>query len=395
MKILQINTTVNSGSTGRIAEDIGKTLLLNNHKSYVAYGRGNQQSTSNLIKVGNVFDTYFHGLKSLLTDRHGFGSKRATIKLIKKIELISPNVIGLHNIHGYYLNIEIFFKYINKKNIPLIWTFHDCWPMSGHCAFLQCNKCKDCQNKYPKSIFLNQSSRNYNDKKKIFSEIKNLTIVTPSMWLKKIVEKSFFNQSVTCINNGIDLERFKISNNYKKLSGKLNLTKTKIILGVASIWDERKGFDDFIKLSALINSKFKIILIGLSKKQMKKLPSNIIGVQRTENISELVSYYNLADVFINPTSADNFPTTNLESLACGTPVVTYNTGGSPESIDSNTGIVVEEGDLKGLLLAVDKIISSKTNFSKEQCRSRAEKFYDKKDRFNDYLELYKQAYKIK
>ena len=228
MKVLQINTTVNSGSTGRIAEDIGKTLISKGHESYIAYGRGNQNSVSKLIKIGNKLDFYFHILKSLFTDRHGFGSKRATKKLLKQIDIINPDVIGLHNIHGYYLNVEILFKYIKEKNIPIIWTFHDCWPFTGHCSYnTDCDNCKKCQRKYPKSIFLNQVSRNYKDKKLIFNNVNRLEIITPSLWLKNLVDKSFLKYQVHCINNGIDLNQFQPSQEFNKFKKKLNLNSKK------------------------------------------------------------------------------------------------------------------------------------------------------------------------
>ena len=390
MKILQINTTVNSGSTGRIAEDIGKIFISSGHESFIAYGRGNQASESNLIRIGNKIDMYLHGFKSLLTDRHGFGSKLATKKLIQEIELIKPDIIGIHNIHGYYLNIELFFEYIKKEKIPILWTFHDCWPLTGHCAFMLCDNCKNCQDKYPKSIFLNQSSRNFKDKKRIFSDINKLKIITPSKWLKNIVENSFFNCEVVCINNGIDLDQFKFSTNCYKLNDKLDLQSKKVILGVASTWDERKGLLDFIKLSNIISKEFRIILIGLNKKQIKHLPNNIIGITRTESIAELANYYSIADVFINPTYADNFPTTNLEALACGTPVITYDTGGSPEAIDHKTGVTVAQGDINGLKDAINLIVSSATHYSRRICRERAEKFYKKEDRFKDYLTIYEK-----
>ena len=172
MRILQINTTVNSGSTGRIAEDIGKTLISEGHESYIAFGCGNQNSVSKLIKIGGKLDFYVHGIISLFTDRHGFGSKRATKRLLKEIDIIKPDAIGLHNIHGYYLNVKILFKYIKDKNIPILWTFHDCWPFTGHCSYnTDCDNCKNCQRKYPTSIFLNQVTRNYNDKKLIFNKV--------------------------------------------------------------------------------------------------------------------------------------------------------------------------------------------------------------------------------
>jgi putative colanic acid biosynthesis glycosyltransferase len=389
MKILQINTAVNSGSTGRIAEDIGKTLISVGHESYIAFGRGNQKSNSKLIRIGNKLDFYVHGIISLFTDRHGFGSKRATKKFLKQVDVIKPDAIGLHNIHGYYLNVDILFKYIKEKNIPVLWTFHDCWPFTGHCSYnTDCDNCTKCQRKYPTSIFLNQSTRNYNDKKLIFNQVKKLQIITPSIWLKDLVHQSFLKYPVQCVNNGIDLNQFQHSENYKKLKAKLQLENKKIILGVASTWDKRKGLSDFIQLASLLNANYKIILIGLTGKQIQRLPKNIMGVQRTESIAELANYYSMADVYINPTHKDNFPTTNIEALACGTPVITYNTGGSPESIDDLTGKIIKKGDVKGLWHAIQDLALQPKDYYTKVCRLRAEQLFNKEDRYLDYLKLY-------
>jgi len=395
MRILQINTTVNSGSTGRIAEDIGKTLISAGHESHIAFGRGRQKSKSNLIKIGGKLDFYLHVIRSLFTDRHGFGSKRATRKFLKQVDVIKPDAIGLHNIHGYYLNIEILFEYIKNKNIPILWTFHDCWPFTGHCSYnTDCDNCKNCQRKYPTSIFLNQSSRNYNDKKMIFNQVKKLQIVTPSIWLKDLANQSFLKYPIQCINNGIDLNQFQPSENYKKLKEKLHFKNKKIILGVASTWDKRKGLSDFIQLASLLDINYKIILIGLTSKQIQNLPENIMGLQRTESISELANYYSMAAVYINPTHKDNFPTTNIEALACGTPVITYDTGGSPEAIDANTGVVIEKGDIKGVCNAIQKLSLQSQEHYKKVCRTRAEQFFNKEDRYQEYLELYKNLTSI-
>ena len=389
MKVLQINTTVNSGSTGRIAEDIGKTLISEGHESYIAFGRGNQNSVSKLIKIGSKLDFYLHLIRSLFTDRHGFGSKRATKRFLKQIDVIKPDAIGLHNIHGYYLNVKILFKYIKDKNIPILWTFHDCWPFTGHCSYnLDCDNCKNCQRKYPTSIFLNQSSRNYNDKKLIFNQVKKLQIITPSIWLKDLVQQSFLKYPVHCINNGIDLNQFKPSEKALKLKEKLQLKDKKIILGIASTWDKRKGLSDFTKLASLLDSNYQIILIGLSNKQIQGLPENIMGVQRTESISELANYYSMAAVYINPTHKDNFPTTNIEALACGTPVITYNTGGSPESIDAETGKVVQKGDVIGLCNAIQDLALEPREQYAKLCRMRAEQLFNKEYRYQEYLKLY-------
>ena len=400
MRVLQINATVNSGSTGRIAEDIGLVLMNVGHESYIAYGRGNQPSKSNKIIIGNQWDANWHGVVSLLLDRHGFASRKATKQLINKIEELKPDVINLHNIHGYYVNIEILFDYLKKINIPVVWTFHDCWPFTGHCSYFDsvaCEKwkthCQNCPKKsfYPKSLLIDNSFKNFSDKKQIFNQLDNLHIITPSNWLKNLVKQSFLSKfPVSCIHNGIDLSKFNPVENVEKLIQKWNLKDKIIVLGVASIWDRRKGLDDFISLSNKLSGTYQIILIGLTKKQIAQLPKNIIGIERTESIEELAEYYSLAKVFVNPTYQDNFPTTNIEALACGTPVVTYNTGGSPESLDSETGIVVEKGNIDELKDAIERVTSIKTEYyEKEKCRKRAEKLFDKNERYQDYLKLFK------
>jgi glycosyltransferase involved in cell wall biosynthesis len=402
MRILQINTTVNSGSTGRIAEDIGNVIIANGHESYIAYGRGNQKSQSQLIKIGNQADIYLHGLKTAIFDRHGFGSKRATKQLIEEIDTVNPDVIGLHNIHGYFINIEILFNYIAKKNIPVVWTLHDCWAFTGHCTYFdsvscekwktQCEKCPKT-NMYPKSIGLDNSFKNFNDKKRIFNQVQNLQIVTPSHWLKELVNESYLKHPVTCIHNGIDLNQFKPATNTNALREKLQLRNKKIVLGVASIWDERKGLSDFEKLARLLSDSYQIVLIGLTQKQIDILPKNVLGIKRTESVAELATYYSMANVFVNPTYQDNFPTTNIEALACGTPVITYNTGGSPEVIDEETGEIVQKSEIQLLKQAIEKWCENNSVENSIKCRSRAEKFFNKEDRYLEYLAIYEQSLK--
>jgi len=398
MKVLQINSCVNTTSTGRIAEEIGETLQKHDHESYIAYRKaGPAGSTSNLIPIGNKLDYYLHGLKTRLLDRHGFGSKRATQKLVKEIENINPDIIALHNLHGYYLNIEVLFNFLKKVQKPVVWTFHDCWPFTGHCSFFdyvgcekwktECHKCP-LRDKYPASWFIDNSRNNFYKKKELFNGFENLTIVTPSKWLKNLVGKSFLSDyPVQVIHNGIDLNQFKPVDT-RSLELKYNLSGKKILLGVASVWDRRKGLKYFLELDRMLDDSFKIVLIGLSKEKIRELPENIIGIQRTEDIHELVSFYSAADVFINPTLVDNFPTTNLEALACGTPVITFDTGGSPEAVDTQTGLVVEKGNTKELLDATTNIFMNKSDSYKSKCRQRAELFYDKEERFSDYVKIY-------
>jgi len=400
LKILQINTTVNSGSTGKIAEDIGNLLIKQGHESYIAYGRFKRPSDSKLIKIGSKMETYFHWLITALFDKHGFGSKKATLTLINKIEKIKPDIIGLHNIHGYFINVKILFEYLQKSKIPIVWTLHDCWAFTGHCTYfdsVNCEKwktqCFNCPKTkfYPTSYIIDNSKNNYSIKKILFNLPKSIQLITPSNWLNNLVKQSFLTHPVHTIYNGIDLTVFKPNYSYSFLSKKHDLNNKLVVLGVASIWDKRKGLEDFIALSKIIdNSKNQIILIGLSKDQINNLPKNIIGIERTENVQQLADYYSLADVFVNPTWQDNFPTTNIESLACGTPVITYNTGGSPEAIEESTGIVVNKGDIEGLKNAIDKVINNGKDFYQTNCRKRAELLFNKNDRYMDYLKIYKQ-----
>ncbi len=400
MKVLQINVSVNSGSTGRIAEDIGNLLLRQGHESYIAYGRGNRPSGSELIKIGGNMGICAHWILTAFFDKHGFGSKKATLELISQIEIIKPDIIGLHNIHGYYINAEVLFEYLRKSKIPIVWTLHDCWSFTGHCTYfdsVNCEKwktqCYSCPKTkfYPTSYFIDNSRNNYSIKKILFNLPQNIQLVTPSNWLKNLVRQSFLKHSVDTIYNGVDLTIFKPNNGNNSLSQKLQLNCKSLVLGVASVWDKRKGLDDFVTLSKIIdNNKYQIILIGLDKRQIKNLTPNIIGIERTEDLQQLADYYSLANVFVNPTWQDNFPTTNIESLACGTPVVTYNTGGSVEAIDENTGIVVNKGDIEGLKNAIYKINTKGKEFYQMRCRDRAKLLFDKNDRYMDYLKIYKQ-----
>ena len=334
-------------------------------------------------------------MESLLFDNHGFSSRQATKKFIREIERIKPDIINIHNLHGYYINVKILFEYLSKANIPVVWTFHDCWPFTGHCSYFDrfnCTKwqteCHHCPNKkgYPSSLFIDNSKNNFNRKKKLFSNINNLNIVTPSHWLTNISKLSFLKEkNIVTIHNGTNLNVFNIRDGKKR--DELNLNDRKVVLGVASIWDKRKGLDDFIKLNELLSEEYKIILVGLNKKQKESLPANIIGIERTESVHELAELYSMADVFVNPTYSDNFPTTNIEALACGTPVITYKTGGSPEAIDEKTGIVVEQGNINQLKEAIELVAKDKSIYT-ENCRERAVNLYNKQDRFNDYIKLF-------
>ncbi len=398
MKVLQINASLNSGSTGRIANEIGDLLIHRSHDSYIAYGRIARNSNSEAIKIGGRVNVLSHLMTSRVLDKHGFGSKVATRQFIKHIEDIDFDIIQLHNIHGYYLNIEILFRYLNRRGTPVTWTLHDCWPFTGHCSYFdsvdcykwrkECNNCPNIKG-YPKSWFVDNSKDNFHQKQKIFTSIKDITIVTPSRWLAEHVKNSYLKRyPIKIIHNGVDLKVFKPCSDELKINERFNIQKEKYLLGVANIWDKRKGLSDFLQLRERLTKEIDIVLVGLNKKQIKDLPPGMIGIRRTQNTSELAMLYSAASIFVNPTYVDNFPTTNIEALACGTPVITYDTGGSPEAINENTGSVISKGDIDGLITSVERFLSFEKGYHKNFCRERAEKLFDKDSRFNDYISLY-------
>lgn len=399
--LLQIDSCLGVGSTGRITESIGNLAMTCGWDCYIAHGARYVGTTKmHSVPVVTKFGEYRHALKSMLFDRHGLGSVYETKQLIKKINEIKPDVIHLHCVHGYYLNYKVLFEYLNSTEIPIVWTFHDCWAFTGHCAYfdsINCDKwqyfCSKCilHKDYPASLFVDNSKRNFYVKRELFTKNKNLTIVPVSKWLENLVKLSFFKtNSIKTIHNGVDLNVFKPTYDTNLLR-KFNLQGRFVILGVAAQWDKRKGLDDFIQLRSYLDDNYIIVLVGLTKEQLNSLPDGILGLSKTNNVSELATLYSCASIYVNPTYSDNFPTTNLEALACGTPVITYQTGGSPEAIDNKTGIVVSKGDIQGLVSAVRKIKSHP--LSSDDCRSRAVALFDREERFRDYIELYEKLLK--
>lgn len=389
MKVFQINTVCGVGSTGRIATDLYHVLKKEGHSCCIAYGRGKAPADVDSYKIGSTADFYLHTFFSRFTDGEGLFSEGATRGLLKKIQKYDPDIIHLHNIHGHYLNYPILFRFLKSYHRPVVWTLHDCWSFTGHCAyfdFVGCQRwqkgCHDCQQlkSYPQSYGIDHSAENYARKKELFTGIERLHIVTPSQWLANLVKESFLKEyPVTVIHNGIDTSVFKpTESDFRKQHG---LENKKILLGVASPWTPRKGLQDFIKLAPMLPENWKIVLVGLSKHQLAHLPSDILGLERTNNTKELAQIYTTADVFFNPTYEDNYPTTNLEAIACGTPVITYDTGGSPESAGKENGVVVEKGNIND----VCKILLKTDNL---KCESMIEKNFDKNKLFQQYVKLY-------
>lgn len=393
--LLQINVTANWGSTGKIAEQIGQCAIKFGWNSYIAYRWNHHPSMSNLIRVSGKYGIYSHYLGNFLFDKEGLFSSRDTKQLITRIKKIKPDVIHLHNIHDHWINYKLLFEYLNQTEIKVVWTFHDCWPFTGHCFHFvtkNCDRwriqCHDCplQHEYPKTL-VDRSTKNFELKKKLFGGNKNLSIVACSEWLGNFVKDSFLkDKPLTIIHNGVDLKVFHPTVPKKSFEdGKFR------ILAVSNVWNKEKGIGDIYKLSETLSVDYQITIVGLSEKQVKTLPSGIIGIQRTQNIQELVDLYSESDVLINPTYADTFPTVNLEALACGTPIITYRTGGSPEAIDEKTGVIVEQGNVEGMTDAILRM-KGKTVFAVD-CRKRAEQRFNKDKCFEKYIKLYEHLIK--
>lgn len=411
MKLLQINPVIRTNtSTGRIMREIGEMAASHGWESYVAYsgGRDGKAYDAPVIKsagdynlpipVGGKLSVILHGLETRLFDRHGLGSRIATRRFIKTIKSINPDIIHIHNIHGYFLNYKIFFDYLAKSGKPVIWTVHDCWLYTGHCyhySSVSCKKwktqCEKCPQKlaFPSSILLDRSKKNFLDKKEAFTSVKDITFVTVSEWMRREMMSSFLKDCrFEVIHNGIDTDVFS-PHNKKYFRAGHQIGDKNILLGVASIWLKEKGIDDFIKLSESLSSNEVIVLIGQMSDSIKAmLPKSIITLSRTNNQKELAEIYSEALVLVNPTWQDNYPTVNLEAMSCGTPVITYRTGGSIEAITDDTGFIVEQGDVQGLLDCVRKIERQGKDYYSGKCRERALKNFKKKDRYEEYFDLY-------
>lgn len=356
MKVLFVNSVCDYGSTGKIVRDLANGLKKEGHEVLICYGRHQAKEDTDTFYIGDKLTTYSHVFMTRVFNRHGLHSNRATQKLIEKIETFNPDVIHLHNLHGYYLNVEMLFEALKTFKGKIYWTFHDCWPISGSSAYFDYHGCKtwdegcvECNSTrdYPEALVFKRQKKNFLWKKKAFSGLDNLTLVTPSYWLKELLAKSFLAQyPCEVIHNGINTNLFKPTYDAeltKKYENKL------VLLGVASIWEQRKGLNDFIKLSTMISDNYKIVLIGLTEEQKKSLPTAIDGVLRTDSAEQLAAYYTLSHRFINPTYEDNYPTTNIEALSCHTPVIAYDTGGNKEVSIKPFMTIVPQGDLEAIV----------------------------------------------
>ena len=411
MKLAIINAeSGKGGGPATIADDIYKNFVADGNEAVVCFGRQCADDDVNRYRIGGKLDLLWHGFISRVFDAHGMASKSATQKLVEFLKEYQPDVVNLHNIHGYYLNYSILFKYLKEADIPVVWTLHDCWPFTGHCAYFDlvgCDKwktgCHHCPQikSYPASFGLDTSKSTYNRKKKIFSSIgKNLTLVPPSAWLGDLAKESFLKDCrIEVINNGIDLNVFKPNRidmaSEESFRKKHGLTDKVMVLALASEWTPRKGFDDMIYIGTHLPENYKLVMVGLSPEQLSQIPPEIIPITRTNNVEELIQIYSEADVFANASVEDNFPTVILESLACGTPVVTYDTGGCREEINEKCGILVDKYDKAAIISGLIQM-GKKTDSVSEACLEKATTFEKKKmyDRYNQlFHDLVKSSVK--
>ncbi|MBO5341831.1 MAG: glycosyltransferase [Lachnospiraceae bacterium] len=397
MKIYQINVVCGYGSTGRIAVDLSKVAEKEGHECRIAYGRGDAPEGVDAIKIASKVEVYAHVLMTRIFDRHGLHSKRATKHLIRDIKDYNPDVIHLHNIHGYYLNYELLFAFLKEYKKPVVWTMHDCWAFTGHCSYyseVNCDKWKEscgrCPQKktYPTSIFMDASKGQFIRKKEAFTGIDNLIIVTPSKWLESEVKKSFLSKYETIvINNGIDLNVFKPTvSDFKE---RYKLQDKKILLGVANVWSKGKGLEDFLKIAAMLGEQWKVVIVGIDSKLAKKIPKEILAIPRTSSVKELAKIYTAADVYFNASVEETMGLTTVEAMACGTPAVVYNKTAVPEVVTTESGVVVKAGDLNAVKESVEAIANNAEWI--EKCRRQASNYLPK-SKYGQYIVLYQKMY---
>lgn len=391
MKVLLINSVCGIRSTGRICTDIAEILTDNGHDCKIAYGRESvpDKYQKYAIRIGNEFGVRIHGAMSRVFDMSGFGSRRATLNFINWLQNYDPDIIHLHNLHGYYIDIETLFDYLSKANKSVVWTLHDCWAFTGHCTYFTAAKCDRwktgchyCPQKseYPASYILDRSKQNWERKKELFTGVNKMVLVTPSHWLADQVKESFLGcYPVEVIHNGIDTNIFKpIPSDFRQ---RYSLIGKKVVLGVASTWNERKGMDDFKKLSDMLDESYKIVLVGLTKEQIKKIPKNIVCIERTNSAKELAEIYTAADIFVNLSLEETMGLTTVEAMACGTPAVVYNSTANAEIAKIAGGVAVD-CDLISIKKAVEKIKLGKDN------SVFVSNLFNKESQYSEYLILY-------
>lgn len=396
MRIVQINGGA-KGSTGKIMMGIAEVARAQGHEvmcaSPITTTNRDAGEDCGYYRIGTFNSRRLNVALARITGFNGCFAWFETYKLLKKIDEFKPDIIHLHNLHDSYINLPMLFSYIKKHNVPTVWTLHDCWAFTGQCphfTIAKCDKwkvgCHNCPQykEYPASLYDN-TKKMWQLKKKWFTGVKNMTIVTPSEWLAGLARESYLKQyPIEVINNGIDLNVFKPTHsNFRKQYG---IPGDKyIVLGVSFAWGYRKGLDCFVEMAEKLDERYQIVLVGTDDEIDKNLPQSIISIHRTQNQKELAEIYSAADVFTMPTREENYPTVNMEAIACGTPVVTFDTGGCAETVDTSTGIIVSVNEIDKLIEAIDVISQEQINpeVYKKKVRN-----YSQDLKYMEYLELY-------
>ena len=397
MRILLINSVCGVKSTGRICTDLAEVATEAGHTIKIAYGRERapERFEKYAVRIGTDRGVKIHAGLARLLDNAGFSSVTATKKFLKWVDSYKPDLVHLHNIHGYYLHVGLLFAYLKAKNIPVVWSLHDCWAFTGHCSHFDsvgCQKwetgCYACVNKksYPASVFLDNSRRNYKRKKHAFTCVKNMSLVVPSNWLAQTVERSYLREyPLYQIPMGIDLQAFKPTES--DFRTRYGLENKKIVLGVATAWSKQKGIDDFVALSKTLGEGYKIVLVGVDNERAQTLPETILCLPRTNSVEELAQIYSSADVFFNPSVEETMGLTTVEALACGTPAIVYNKTAVPEIVDGKSGVVLP-CRIDGFEEAYQKAVA----LDKEDILARA-RLYEKWAQYQKYLQVYEDCIK--
>lgn len=397
MKILMINSMCGVRSTGRVCTDLATMLEERGHEIKIAYGRGSvpEKFQKYAVRIGSDWGVKFHGMKVRLTGASGFGSTAETKRFIKWVKAYDPDVIHLHNLHGYYLNVEVLFQYLREFGKPVLWSFYDCWSFTGHCAHFDYNRCDKwqtgcnrCQHlkEYPRS-YIDATAAHYDKKRKLFTGIPNLQLIVPSVWMQSMVAKSYMKEYPCHVfPNGIDLSQFYPRENNVKDS--FGVGERKLVLGVSSVWHDMKGLAHFNRLAdTLPKDRYSVLLVGGNDKN-KWIDPSILRVSHTDSIDELCQIYTAADVFVNPTLQETQGLTTIEAFACGTPGVVFRAGGAAECVDDTCGISVEKDNFEELHQAVLQICENRP-YSAEACIAKA-KAYDKHACYQVFMELYEE-----
>ena len=399
-KLLQIDVCLNWGSTGRIAENIAKTAMKKGWECYMIHGSRycNPPSVMNAFRPGSVLDEYWHYFEHKAFDNDGLSSDRATKRAVQFIKLIQPDLIQIHTIHDHWLNYKILFEYLVTLDIPVVWTQHDCWSFTGGCGYytyIGCSqwmtKCGKCPAKGHKLLpLVERTDAHFRRKKELMLNVKNLTLVPVSKWLEGEIRQSFLKgTNIVQIYNGVDVGTFHPVDG-TAVRERLRVGDRRMLIGVATTWSERKGLTDYHRLARLLPSDMVLVLIGLTRRQQVGLPSNIIGLPRTQDVNELVQLYSAADIVMNLSYEETFGLTTVEGFACGTPSIVYNCTASPELVTSETGVVVNPGDIEGVMAAVEEILRKGKGSYSDACRRRAVDVFNMEDRFADYITLYEE-----